>query len=99
MKRLYSASAVENYLEKNNLFIDDIIEGCLLDTYILYHADNCIEVFEAIATGAWSSAYARHIYRKGLPERFTKALEEQARQLAYDEMRCNGTFDLIEQAI
>ena len=94
-KRIYTAAAVEKYLSDNDLFIDDIIDGCLLDTLIIYHDNGITEIFEEIALNEWSSGYARHIYRKGMPGRFTEALEKQAADAAYYEALQNGTFDVI----
>ena len=77
-KKLYSLSAVDEYIEKYNLIVDDIIEGCLLDTLIIYHDNGITEIFEETYLNCWSSAYTRHIYKKGMPERFQDALNEQA---------------------
>lgn len=58
----------------------DVIEGSLIDTYILYHDNGVIEVWEETYLNEWSSAYIRHIYKAGLPARFEEALEEQERR-------------------
>ena len=93
---LYGLDVVENYIRECDTIMDmDIIEGALIDTYILYHDCGVIEVFEDKYLNEWSSAYIRHIYRKGLPKRFTEALEEQERERAYYEALQNGTFDII----
>ena len=74
----YDPQAVMEYI--NTLDVEmDILEGCLLDTYILYHAEDLIEVWEETYLNEWSSAYIRHIYRAGLPAVFEEALEEQER--------------------
>lgn len=94
--RLYGLDTVEEYIRKcDTVYGIDILQGCLIDTYILYHENGVIEVFEEKYLNEWSSAYIRHIYRKGLPKRFTEALEEQEREIAYYEALQSGTFDLI----
>lgn len=75
--RLYTLDAVNKYMESLGEVALDVIEGTLLDDLIIYHAPDCIEVFEAVYLNEWSSAYARHIYRKGLPKRWLDALDEQ----------------------
>lgn len=74
-KKLYGLEAVISYTHT----IDpdtpiDWLEGTLLDTMIIYHAEDLIEVFEETYLNEWSSAYQRHIYRKGLPKRFADAV-------------------------
>lgn len=74
----YSYDSVAHYMENCDTVIDvDIIDGCLLDTFIVYHDSGVIEVFEEAYLNEWSSAYARHIYRAGLPSRFVTALNNQ----------------------
>ena len=75
--RRYYPHTVWDYVKDFNDTPMDIIEGTLIDTYIIYHSENLIEVFEETYETSQSSVYVRHIYRKGLPKRFTKALEEQ----------------------
>ena len=76
--RIYGPEAVEKYITEQGLWDSlEIITGCLLDTYIIYHGNNVIEVLEEKYLNEWSSAYIRHIYRKGLPARFEQALREQ----------------------
>lgn len=101
--KLYGLKAVEDYIDKNydfeNIVDIDVLEGGLIDTYILYHGCGIVEVFEETYLNEWSSAYVRHIYRKGLPKRFVEALEEREREElereAYFEALQNGTFDLM----
>jgi hypothetical protein len=94
--KLYGLDTVEEYIRKCETICDmDILDGCLIDTYILYHDSGVIEVFEETYLNEWSSAYVRHIYRKGLPKRFIEALEEQERERDYYENLQNGTFDLM----
>ena len=86
-KRIYDPMAVYEYI--NTITDDhpemlDIIEGSLIDTYILYHDGGVTEVWEETYFNEWSSAYVRHIYRAGLPARFTEALESQERE--YEEV-------------
>lgn len=76
-KKRYGYHTVMAYIEDLVDPCIDIIEGSLLDTYIIYHSEDLIEVFEETYVNAWSSDYTRHIYKKGLPARFIKALEEQ----------------------
>ena len=73
-QKLYSLQAVDNYVLSLSDVDTDIIPGLLIDTIIIYH-DNITEVFEETYLNAWDSAYIRHIYRAGLPKRFTKALQ------------------------
>lgn len=81
--KFYAYSAVMGYV---NNFVDgggeiDILEGCLLDTYILYHDSGVIEVWEEAYVNEWNSAYVRHIYRSGkLPSRFEVALWEDVNE-------------------
>ena len=77
-QKKYAPEAVWQYVNQINAEMD-ILQGCLIDTYILYHDGGVIEVWEEKALNEWSSAYVRHIYRKGLPARFIEALEEQER--------------------
>lgn len=73
----YGLSTVEEYVRDCPTICGiDVIEGCLIDTLILYHDFGAIEVFEETYLNEWSSAYVRHIYRKGLPKRFEDALSE-----------------------
>lgn len=75
--KLYSLTALQDYLKKVETVTDmEIIEGCLLDNYILWHGEDIIEIFEEVATTCWTSGYARHIYRKGLPKKWLAILEE-----------------------
>ena len=73
----YTLEAVNNYMAGLGEIALDVIEGCLLDNYIIYHDGGIIEVFEEKYLNEWSSCYIRHIYRKGLPKRFVDMLEEQ----------------------
>lgn len=98
-KRIYTAAAVDKYLNDNGLFVDDIIDGCLLDTLIIYHDNGIIEIFEETYLNTWSSGYTRHIYRKGMPQRFIKAMEKQEQEREYYELLQNGTFDIIGATI
>ena len=76
--KIFSYEAVTRYMENCNTIVDiDVIEGCLLDTFVLYHESGIEEVFEEAYLNEWSSGYARHIYRKGLPKRFITAINEQ----------------------
>ena len=76
-KKHYSLTTVDNYITNNNLWENtDIITGSLIDTYIIYHGF-CIEVFEETYVNPWASDYVRHIYRKGLPQRFLTQLDEE----------------------
>lgn len=76
--RKYSYETVAHYMGNCATIIDvDIIDGCLLDTLVAYHDNGIVEVFEETYLNEWSSAYARHIYRKGLPSRFITALNNQ----------------------
>lgn len=94
--KLYGLNTVEEYIRKcDTVYGIDMLQGCLIDTYILYHDCGVIEVFEEKYLNEWSSAYIRHIYRKGLPKRFVNALEEQERERDYYENLQNGTFDLM----
>ena len=94
--RLYGLDTVEEYIRNCETIADmEVIEGALIDTYILYHDFGVVEVFEDKYLNEWSSAYIRHIYRKGLPKRFIEALEEQERERDYYENLQNGTFDLV----
>ena len=80
-QKLYGLEAVVSYT--HTIPADTLIEwieGCLLDTMIIYHRDDLIEVFEETYLNEWSSAYVRHIYKKGLPARFIDALEAQERR-------------------
>jgi len=100
--RLYGLDTVDNYIENCGTICDmETIYGGLIDTYILYHECGVIEVFEETYLNEWSSAYVRHIYRKGLPKRFKQALEEQEqeRETAYFELLQSGAFDLIDAMI
>ena len=77
-RNVYGFEAVNRYMENCNTVIDiDVIEGCLLDTFILYHENGVEEVFEETYLNEWSSGYTRHIYRKGLPRRFQQAINNQ----------------------
>lgn len=75
-QKLYTLEAVNNYMSMLGEMALDVIEGCLLDTYVIYHDGGVVEVFEETALNEWNSAYVRHIYRKGLPKRFVDALAE-----------------------
>lgn len=77
--KLYGLETVNKYINSIIDSVDiDVITGSLIDTYIIYHFDaNIIEVFEEKYINCWSSAYIRHIYKKGLPKRFIQALEKQ----------------------
>lgn len=73
-QKLYDVKAVWEYIKQFEYM--DVIEGSLIDTYILYHDNGVIEVWEETYLNEWSSAYIRHIYKAGLPEKFINALEE-----------------------
>lgn len=80
--KLYSMEAVDNYMESCGLWdIAEVIEGCLLDNIIIWHDGGIVEVFEEQYLNCWSSAYVRHVYRKGLPARWERALEEEYARL------------------
>ena len=80
---MYSINAVENYIKslQPGSYDIDVIEGTLIDTLIISHYNGTgtitTEVFEETYANMYSSAYTRRIYKKRLPERFTKALEER----------------------
>ena len=74
-QKLYDVKSVWEYIKQYEYM--DVIEGSLIDTYILYHDGGITEVWEETYLNEWSSAYVRHIYRKGLPARFIEALEAQ----------------------
>ena len=74
IQKRYNPQAVWDYVEEHNDLPIDILDGSLIDTYIIYHP-TFTEVFEEVFETCWSSAYIRHIYKK-LPQRFIKALEE-----------------------
>lgn len=96
MKNLYSYNAFIKYFTSLENIDSDVIEGCLIDTVIIYHSSGTIEVFEETALNTWQSAYARHIYKSGkLPKRFKAALEEQAEEIAYYEALQAGTYDTL----
>lgn len=77
--RLYDPAAVDEYIAKalnsGDVYDEDVIPGGLIDTYILYYYGDIIEVFEETYINCYSSAYKRHIYRKGLPKRYIEELE------------------------
>ena len=79
--RKYDPQAVWDYINTitggDHPEMIDVIEGTLIDTYILYHDGGITEVWEETYLNEWSGAYVRHIYRKGLPARFIEALEAQ----------------------
>lgn len=101
--RRYGWDTVNRYIRECDTITGiDTIEGCLIDTYILYHECGVIEVFEETYLNEWSSAYVRHIYRKGLPRRFRDALEREereAQETAYYEALQSGIFDLMSECI
>lgn len=67
----YSLGQVESYMSMcRGIEHVDVIEGALLDTYIIHHECGVTEVFEVVCRNEWSSAYVRHIYRKRVPKRF-----------------------------
>lgn len=77
-QKLYDPASVMEYV--NTVCADlDVIEGSLIDTYILYHDGGITEVWEETYLNEWSSAYVRHIYKAGLPARFVRMIEEQER--------------------
>lgn len=81
-RRLYSMDTVDNYMESCGLWdIAEVIEGCLLDNIIIWHDGGVVEVFEEQYLNCWSSAYVRHVYHKGLPARWERALEEEYARL------------------
>ena len=80
----YTLEAVNNYMSTLEAINLDVIEGCLIDTYIIYHDCGIVEVFEEKYLNEWSSCYIRHIYRKGLPKRFVDMLEEQDMRELYE---------------
>lgn len=74
MRKLYSRDSVERYITKNRLWDSvEIIEGCLIDSYVIYH-ESVIETFEESYINEWSSGLERHIYREGLPKRISDAI-------------------------
>lgn len=77
-KKLYSPEAVYEYIERaaNEGAMIDALPGSLIDTYILEHAGGVFEIWEETYLNCWSSAYTRHIYKKGLPARWQAALDE-----------------------
>lgn len=82
--RLYSLDAVETYLAKldhGDGIQLDVIEGTLLDTIIIWHGGETYEVFEEVAVNSWNSAYARHVYRHGLPQEWIDALDAELDRL------------------
>lgn len=78
-QKKYDPKSVWEYVNQINAEMD-ILEGSLIDTYILYHDGGVIEVWEETYLNEWSSAYIRHIYKAGLPARFEEALEAQERE-------------------
>lgn len=77
LKKLYSLAAVETYINSLADSADiDIIPGALIDTYVIHHDNGTTEIFEETYLNCWSSAYARHIYKKRIPNRFINALNE-----------------------
>lgn len=68
--KLYGYKAVEKYLDglyaSGNEVDYYIIEGVLVDSYIINHG-HCIEVFKETYINAWESGLTRHIYRKKVP--------------------------------
>lgn len=71
-QKLYDVKAVWDYITQ---FEDmDVIEGCLIDTYVIYHDGGVVEIWEETPLNEWSSAYVRHVYKKGLPQRWETAL-------------------------
>lgn len=78
---LYGSNTVENYIttlleEKPD--IDIVQVPCtLVDEYYINHG-YCIEVFEEVCINPWTSALARHIYKKHVPERIRARLEKSA---------------------
>lgn len=103
----YGLDTVEEYMDKNGYWdIAEVIEGVLLDNIIIWHDSGIVEVFEEVYQNCWSSAYIRHIYRKGLPKKWERALEEEYARLereenetAYFEALQSGAFDIIEATI
>lgn len=78
----YGLDTVEEYMDKNGYWnIAETIEGCLLDNIIIWHDGGIVEVFEEEYLNEWSSCYIRHIYRKGLPKKWERALEEEYARL------------------
>ncbi len=71
--KLYTFSAIDNYLSK--LDNADIIEipGSLLDNYIINHSF-CIEIIKEKALNEWQSAAERHIFRKRVPKKYKEWL-------------------------
>lgn len=71
--KLYTYSAINNYLSK--LDNPDIIEipGCLLDNYIINHSF-CIEIIKEKVLNEWQSAAERHIFRKRVPKKYKEWL-------------------------
>lgn len=105
--KLYGMEAVDDYMERGNFWnCCETIEGVLLDNIIIWHADGTVEVFEERYLNCWSSAYVRHIYRKGLPKMWEQALDDERARLeaedndtAYFEALQNGTFDIMNEMI
>ena len=71
--RLYSLSAVENYIRTLENVDITCLEGCLLDTFFINHG-NAIEWLEVVPLNEWSSAYKRHVYKKRVPKKCIKGL-------------------------
>ncbi len=81
-RKTYRPRDVWEYMDEGNKWnYSEVIEGVLIDTIIVYHSDDCIEVWEDTYINPWCSEYTRHIYRKGLPKRWQKALEEEYERL------------------
>lgn len=69
-KHYYTYKVVEDYITNYDLWENtEVIEGSLLDNYVIYHANGITEVFEEIYLNEWGSALIRHIYRKHIPKR------------------------------
>lgn len=82
MAKIYDYKVVEDYISKIDMWEStEIIEGVLVDTYIIFHPNNVVEVFEETYLNCWSSGLTRHIYKNGLPKKWAVALEEEYKRI------------------
>lgn len=76
--KYYSLAELDAYMQKGNKYdYSEVIEGCLIDTVIIYHNEHNIEVWKETYVNPWCSKYTRHFYHNGLPQMYIDALEEQ----------------------
>ena len=72
--RLYSLSAIDNYLSTLDEKVEIIeIPGCLIDNYIIFHSF-CVEIIKEKALNEWQSASERHIFQKRVPKKYKEWL-------------------------